>query len=417
MSDTPEPRHPRLAPRIAIIGAGPAGLEAALAAAERGWSFRLYEAGDRPAANVRSWGHVRLFSPWSMNVSERARQALEAVGREVPDGDACPTGDELADALLDPLAELPQVAPHLALGTKVEKVGRRGLLKHQEISSPERAGRPFRLLVADGDGSAGGERIEEADAVVDTSGAFTHPNSLGDGGIPAPGERSAEGAIHRRLPDLSAAPDDWAGRTTLLVGAGHSAQTAARDLARLAAEHDGTRVVWSFRGAEPSWVIEDDVLPERAELTARAEEIARGGSDAFQVHPGTTIDAIESRGEALHVTLRSLADGVTETVQVDRILALTGATGDHHLYRELQVHECYASGAPMKLAAALLSAAGGGGDCTTQTGHGPQTLLNPEPRFFILGAKSYGRSGNYLMRLGSEQVEDAFSLLDESFGG
>lgn len=403
-------------PRLAIIGAGPAGLEAALAAAERGWSFRLYEAGDRPAAHVRSWGHVRLFSPWSMNVSERARRALEAAGQPVPDGDACPTGDELADQLLDPIAELPQVAPHLVLGTKVETVGRRGLLKHQEISTPERAGRPFRLLVTNGDGS---ERIEESDAVLDTSGAFTHPNPLGDGGIPAPGERAAGGAIHRRLPDLAVNGDDWAGRTTLLVGAGHSAQTAARDLAELAATHDGTRVVWSFRATEPSWVIEDDVLPERAALTAEAERIARGGSDAFEVHPGTVIEAIEptdSGAAGLRVTLRSLADGSTETVRVDRILALTGATGDHHLYRELQVHECYASGAPMKLAAALLSASGGGGDCTTQTGHGPETLVNPEPRFFILGAKSYGRSGNYLMRLGAEQVEDAFSLLDESFG-
>ncbi len=44
-------------------------------------------------------------------------------------------------------------------------------------------------------------------------------------------------------------------------------------------------------------------------------------------------------------------------------------------------------------------------------GHGPETLLNPEPNFFILGQKSYGRSPNYLMRVGWEQVDDVFHLL------
>src|SRR5947199_9278133 len=38
--------------RIAILGAGPIGLEAALAAAERGWEFTVYEAGDSVGANV-----------------------------------------------------------------------------------------------------------------------------------------------------------------------------------------------------------------------------------------------------------------------------------------------------------------------------------------------------------------------------
>ena len=44
----------------------------------------------------------------------------------------------------------------------------------------------------------------------------------------------------------------------------------------------------------------------------------------------------------------------------------------------------------MKLAAALLGARGG--DCLAQTSHGAETLANPEPGFFILGAKSYGRN-------------------------
>src|SRR3954468_21728205 len=73
-------------PRLAILGAGPVGLEAALAAAERGWEFTVYEAGRSAGANVRDWGHVRLFTPWEMNVSPRARRALRGDGRPGDEG-------------------------------------------------------------------------------------------------------------------------------------------------------------------------------------------------------------------------------------------------------------------------------------------------------------------------------------------
>jgi hypothetical protein len=97
-------------------------------------------------------------------------------------------------------------------------------------------------------------------------------------------------------------------------------------------------------------------------------------------------------------------------VVVDRVLALNGGVGDFTLYRQLQVHECYATAGPMKLAAALLGAAGG--DCLTQESHGPDTLRNPEPGFFIVGAKSYGRNSQFLLRIGWSQVDDVFALLD-----
>ena len=93
-------------------------------------------------------------------------------------------------------------------------------------------------------------------------------------------------------------------------------------------------------------------------------------------------------------------------------LALTGRVGDHLLYRQLQVHECYATSGPMKLAAALLGQSGAGGDCLDQTSLGPDTLKNPEPGFFILGMKSYGRRNDFLMRVGWQQVDEVFQLLE-----
>ena len=79
------------------------------------------------------------------------------------------------------------------------------------------------------------------------------------------------------------------------------------------------------------------------------------------------------------------------------------------MYRQLQVHECYATSGPMKLSAALLSSSST--DCLTQESQGADTLVNPEPDFFILGVKSYGRNTTFLLRVGWDQVEEVFGLL------
>ena len=387
---------------IAIIGAGPIGLEAGLAAAERGARFTIFEAADRPGGYVREWGHVRTFTPWSMSVSQRAGEAL---GEAAPGGEELPSGAELAEQLIEPLAASPALAGHIQLGARVSDVGREGLLKHEEIGTDERASRPFRLLIRDAEG---GERIERAGAVIDCSGSYGVPNRLGDGGIDAPGERAFEGRIARRLPDFGREGGAWAGRTTLLTGSGHSAQTAARGLAEVATAAPKTRVIWAVRRADPDWgAVEADPLPERAKLNAAAEALRQGGSPAVDVRTGVVAEALEPSGDRIAVSLRN---GTAERVEVDRVLALNGGVGDHSIYRQLQVHECYASAAPMNLSAALL-AAGSRDDCLAQPSPGAETLLNPEPGFFILGAKSYGRNSQFLMSIGWRQVDDVFASL------
>jgi hypothetical protein len=276
-------------PRIAILGAGPTGLEAALAAAE---------------------------------------------GAEPPDGAECPTGGELAERLFEPLAGLPEIAPHLRLGTRVLGIGREGLLKHEEIATAERGRRPFRLLLTD---EPGQEWTETADLVIDATGSWGHPNTLGDGGIPAPGERGFGGEIRSDIPDFAREGPDWTGRTVLLAGAGHSAQTAARELARLAHEAPGTEVIWLLRNPEPGWGTHPgDPLPERAGLAATAEALAAGASPAVKVKRGAVVEEISKPNGRLHVVLRN-GQG-PETVKVDRILSLTGSVGNRDLYRQLQVH-------------------------------------------------------------------------------
>jgi cation diffusion facilitator CzcD-associated flavoprotein CzcO len=391
-------------PRIAILGAGPTGVEAALAAAESGFPFVVFEAAPGAAGHLRQWGHVRLFTPWDLSVSPRVRRRLEEAGSEAPAGAACPTGHELAD-VLDRVAALPDLAPGFRFGSRVVAIGREGLLKHEEIATPERGQHPFRLLVAE---PSGRELIERADVVIDATGTYGHPNRLGDGGIPAAGESAFDGEIRRDIPDFAAEAADWAGRTILLAGAGHSAQTAVGELAELARQNPGTRVIWALRSGSPDWGSPaDDPLPERARLAATSAEIAGGATPAVAVRRGVVVEEITRPNGKLRVMLRN-GKGVEE-VEVDRILSLTGFVGDAGIYRQLQVHECYATCGPIKLSAALLGAAAG--DCLDQTSHGVDTLTNPEPGLFILGSKSYGRNNTFLMRVGWEQVGEVFGQL------
>jgi NADPH-dependent 2,4-dienoyl-CoA reductase/sulfur reductase-like enzyme len=391
--------------RLAILGAGPIGIEAALAAAERGLDFTLYEAAPAVGGHMRSWGHVRFFTPWSMNLSRRMRARLLAADRAAPDGEGCPNAAEFLERVLEPLAALPEIAPSLRLSTRVVSVARQGLLKHEEIASGERESRPFRLLLRD---AAGREWTETAAAVLDATGTWSNPNALGDGGIAAPGETGLAPLITHELPDI-AGDRAWSRPRVLLVGSGHSAQTAAVQLARRAPPNGGW--VWAMRRA-PALPADDDPLAERAALMRAARAIVEAPPAGCEVHRGVVVESLRRSGEGVAVVLRPLAGRAPGAeVTVDRVLALVGSSPDASMYRQLQIHECYASSAPMKLAAALLADGGTAADCLDQASRGVDALRNPEPGFFIVGAKSYGRHSNFLLRVGYEQVDEVFATL------
>ena len=52
------------------------------------------------------------------------------------------------------------------------------------------------------------------------------------------------------------------------------------------------------------------------------------------------------------------------------------------------------------------------GELVEQRGEpGPGLLVSPEPRFYVLGAKSYGRNSAFLLKLGHAQVEAVVAML------
>jgi hypothetical protein len=68
----------------------------------------------------------------------------------------------------------------------------------------------------------------------------------------------------------------------------------------------------------------------------------------------------------------------------------------------------------MKVAEALHAA--GTSDCAKVTVFDAATLGTPEPGFYILGAKSYGRSSAFLLETGFRQVAGVLAALAERAG-
>lgn len=391
--------------RLVVLGAGPIGIETALNAAAAGFDVTVLEAG-APGANVAQWGHIKMFSPWSMNTTPLGVDQLKKAGRTpFDDPDAFPTGRELAAQYLLPLTRTPLLAKRVLTGCRVLGVSRDGLLKGDLVGRPERGQRPFRILAR----RDRRELVFEAEVVVDATGTFAQPCHLGNGGLPARGEKEAATRIDFQPVDLDHRAPEFLGRRVLVVGAGHTAATAAVALEELIARDPRTKVTWALRENDgaPFKRVPDDPLPERDRLMRQANAIADGTMSGIQMIPGAVVESIAPSRRGLRVTLA--ASGRRKVVLVDRILAHVGYQPDRSLYSELQVHECYASSGPMNLAAALLGASNG--DCLSQPAASADVLSNPEPGFFILGAKSYGRNSSFLLRTGHRQIETVLTAL------
>jgi thioredoxin reductase len=381
---------------VIVIGAGPVGLAAAARLHERGIAFAVLEAGDTPGAAVRQWGHVRLFSPWRFNIDAAAARLLADAGWVRPEDGELPTGAQLADDYLRPLADLPEIKPHVRYGARVIAITRLGL---DRTRTAGRDSTPFLIRLATGEDVL-------ARAVIDASGTWGTPNVLGASGIPAHGELDAGPFVEPALPDvLGRDRDRFAGRRTLVVGAGHSAANTLLALADLAEQAAGTTVTWAIRTASPNRTYGGeaaDALPARGALGARLRErVAAGHIDLLT---GFGVQRLTPRGtDGVDVS-----DGA-RTLTVDRIVSATGFRPDHAIANELRLDLDPILGSTRALAPMIDPNLH---SCGTVPPHGVAELTHPEPDFYAVGVKSYGRAPTFLLATGYEQVRSVVAALD-----
>lgn len=388
---------------VAIIGAGPIGLAAASHLIGRQIPVRIFEAGARAGKNISDWGHVRLFSIWDQCIDDASASLLLKNGWRRPDGNALPTGRDLVEDYVAPLAATPEISRVLKTNARVTRVARVGM---DRMSNKDRSEQPFVLRVEYSDG-----KVEQvlARAVIDASGTWQHQNPAGPGGWSSEGEERYASQIAYGIPDISGAErTTYANKRTLVMGGGHSAANALLDLALLAESAPQTRLSWAVRGKSLAKVFgggDGDQLPARGALGARLRALTSAGR--LETVTGFRLREIEKRDGALFVV--GQADGAArELGPFDRIVVATGQRPDFSFAREVQLdlHPIVESSRAL---GPLIDP--NEHSCGTVPPHGWRELAHPDDGYFIAGIKSYGRAPTFLLLTGYEQVRSVAAHL------
>lgn len=383
---------------VVVIGAGPVGLAAAAHLLSRGFTPLVLEAGNEVGAGVRRWAHVRMFSPWAFNLDREAVALLQAQGWQAPDPAQFPTGRQIIEHYLRPLAETPSVAPHLRLRARVTAVARQ---RRDRMKNAQREAAPYTVRYE----HDGAEHEVLAQAVIDASGTMENPNPAGAAGLPAIGERAARAHIAYGMSDVAGAERErYAGKRVLVVGSGHSAFNVLADLARLVGEGSDVRIHWAIRRASVQRVLgggENDQLKERGRLGARIGHLIDAG--VITVHTNTYIERIVRDADGWVVS----GDGTT-LPPVDEIVVATGFRPDLSLLDEVRLDLDPGTQAPTALAPLIDPNLH---SCGTVRPHGALELSHPDANLYILGMKSYGRAPTFLLATGYEQARSVVAAI------
>jgi len=387
---------------VAIIGGGPVGLAALAHLLERGETPILFEAGDAVGANIREWGHVRMFSPWEYMVDSASVRLLEQTNWQMPPKDELPTGADLRDKYMLPFAELAEVRDVIQLGAKVIAISRSNVDKMKDKGRDEA---PFVLHIQY---SNGDEKLIQARAVIDASGTWQKPNPIGANGLPAVGEHRHNDRIAYGIPDVTGtAKTRYANKRVMVVGTGHSAINVLLELTKLQQEYPDTQAFWVMRGTNLQKIYggqEDDELEARGQLGTRIHSAVDAGHinilAPFRV---SQVALVENDLQVIGET----ADGF-DRVTVDEIIASTGARPDFDLLRELRL-DLDPSLESTRVLGPMIDP--NIHSCGTVPPHGEAELRQPEKDFYIVGMKSYGRAPTFLLATGYEQVRSVVAGL------
>ncbi|MFC5741548.1 FAD-dependent oxidoreductase [Dyella tabacisoli] len=383
---------------VVVMGAGPVGLAAAAHLLGRGLTPLVLEAGTDVGAGIRQWAHVRMFSPWEYALDKAALALLKKHHWLSPDLASFPTGGEVVERYLQPLADLPEIQPHLRTGTRVTAVTKQ---RRDRMKDTQRNDVPFIVRYTD----STGEHEVLAQAVIDASGTMETPNPLGGSGIPALGEQGLREHIFYGMPHvLGAQRERYAGKRVLVVGSGHSAFNALSDLARLAAQAPGTQIQWAIRRPSLQRVLgggEQDQLKERGRLGLTIGRLVKEG--VLTVTTGFHLERLEQ------TTTGIVAHGEGKVLSpVDEIVGATGFRPDVGVLSELRMALDLGTQAPTALAPLIDPNMH---SCGSVRPHGAEELKHPDANVYIVGMKSYGRAPTFLLLTGYEQARSVVAAI------
>lgn len=391
---------------VAIIGAGPVGLATAAHLVRYEQPFILLESGSSVGTNILTWGHVRLFSPWRYNIDKSASILLKNQGWDEPNLDVLPTGSELVQQYLLPLANTPEIKESLVLNTKVLSVSRKNMDK---MKTTNREKQPF-IIYAEQNGEF---KQFEVRAVIDASGTWGNPNPANSSGVWLRDEVSIRDQVFYGIPDIFGKDKSrYLNKHVAVIGGGHSAINSILELVKLKEEHPDTKIVWVMRKERVDEAYggeELDALEARGDLGSRIHQSVDSGVVQV-VTPFRIQNVKELNGK---IELIGFNKGNKDTIpNIDEMIVNSGNRPDFSILQEVRIDIDTVTESVGDLAPLIDPNIH---SCGTVRPHGEKELRQPDKDFYIVGAKSYGRAPTFLMATGYEQVRSVVAYLSEDY--
>ncbi|MGE7981833.1 NAD(P)-binding domain-containing protein [Solibacillus sp. NPDC093137] len=382
---------------VAILGAGPVGLAAAAHLSLVGKAFILLEKGSDVAENIKSWQHVRLFSPWQYNVDKAAKQLLLKSGWTMPEESVLPTGQDIREEYLQPLANLPEIKPYISFNTTVVGISKKN---QDKMKSANRNSAPFVIYT-----EQNGETVRIfASAVIDATGTWATPNPVHADNVWTSAEQMLAEKIFYGIPNVKALKERYKGKRVAVIGGGHSAINTILELDKL----EDVEITWVLRKkhVEDAYGGEEkDELAARGELGSRIHALV----DERKIKVFTPFYIEELTQTSAGIIIKGEgATGEQNLPAVDEIISNTGSRPDFLFLKEVRL-SIDAAVESVEALAPLIDP--NEHSCGTVRPHGELELRHPEPGFYIVGIKSYGRAPTFLMATGYEQVRSVVAYL------
>ena len=243
---------------LAIIGAGPVGIETATYARFLGYDVLLFDIG-RPARMLKRWHQRSMNQPVAKITTPLGWAALQAQYESTPEvisinkNDVW-NGQQFEQTYLTPLAKTDLLYESVFFNTSVVEISRVNFHSLEMDDLQARCNDEFYLVV---DSANRGMHTVRADVIIDTRGNHCYFAGLGPGGSQAIGQAACADKFLEFFPlDLQFKKSQCEGLKTLIQGCGIQAQRFASEFAQVEWRDPTTRLIWLVRAAQHNVAVE-----------------------------------------------------------------------------------------------------------------------------------------------------------------
>jgi hypothetical protein len=147
-------------------------------------------------------------------------------------------------------------------------------------------------------------------------------------------------------------------------------------------------------------------LPARGSIGTRVRTLVEAG--VIPVVSAFHTDTVRTQADGRTELVSDGGDGTWQTLAADVVVNATGFRPDHGITAELRLDLDPILGSTRALAPLIDP---NEHSCGTVPPHGVDQLTHPEPGYYVIGVKSYGRAPTFLLATGYEQARSVVAAL------